>query len=87
MLEKRVYSGYAFSEHETEKSKINREIYGEIKDRAKVKHVGVGYGHAKYETLENPENLSKAEVELICDSGNLCFGYRLERNKIIVHTD
>ena len=27
------------------------------------------------------------EIALLCDSGNLCFGYRVEGNTICVYTD
>lgn len=87
MLEKKIYSSWAFKENEREKSAINYEIYEEIKDKAKVKCVGHGYAHAKYEVLENPNNLSKLELALICDDGNLCFGYRTEGDLIVIHTD
>lgn len=31
MIEKKVYNGWAFTENEKEKGKINREIYKELK--------------------------------------------------------
>ncbi len=35
-MEHRIYNGYAFSEDEQEKSKINREIHSDLKSRFKV---------------------------------------------------
>src|SRR5699024_6377420 len=61
-LEKRIYSPWAFTENEREKAKINYEIYKEIKDKAKVKWLGSGYGHKKYEVVSNPHNLSREEL-------------------------
>lgn len=87
MLERKIYSSWAFTKNETEKSKINQEIYQEIKDKAIVECVGSGYGHTKYRVLSNPDNLSTLELALICDSGNLCFGYRKEEDLIVIHTD
>ena len=86
-LEKRIYSPWAFTENEREKAKINYEIYKEIKDKAKVKWLGSGYGHKKYEVVSNPHNLSREELALICDGGNLCFGYRTDGDLIVIHTD
>lgn len=87
MLERRIYNSWAYSQNETEKSEINREIYEEIKDKAEVEWVGSGYGHTKYKVISNPNNLSELELALICDSGNLCFGYRTEGGFIVIHTD
>lgn len=36
MLEKKVYSSWAFKEHEQEKSKINHQIYDELKNKYKI---------------------------------------------------
>ena len=33
MIEKKVYNGWAFTENEKEKGKINREIYKELKEK------------------------------------------------------
>lgn len=86
-IEKRIYSPWAFTENESKKAKINYEIYQEIKDKAEVKWFGSGYGHKKYEVVSNPHNLSTEELALICDSGNLCYGYRTDGDLIVIHTD
>ena len=46
-----------------------------------------GYGHNAYRILSNPHNFSTQQLALICDSGNLCFGYRMEGGNIVIHTD
>ena len=51
------------------------------------KYIGVGYGTAKYLILSNPKNLTQDQLALICDEGNLCFGYRMEDGLLLVYTD
>ena len=87
MLERKIYSGWAFSDNPEEKFRINKEIYQEIKDKAKVRPIKSRYGTTYYRVLENPENLSELELALICDKGNLCFGYRREGDYIVIYTD
>lgn len=36
MIERRIYNGWAFSENEWEKAKINREMYKELQDKYKI---------------------------------------------------
>lgn len=84
---KQIYPKWACTENEREKVKINHEIYDEIKDKAEVKLVGLGYGSKKYEVVSNPNNLSNDEIALICDKGNLCFGYRMEGEKFVIYID
>ena len=86
-MEKRIYNSWAFTENKSEKYRINQEIYQEIKDKAVVEWVGSGYGHKKYRVVSNHNELSTLELALICDSGNLCFGYRTEGELIVIHTD
>lgn len=98
MIEKRIYSSYAFTEDEREKGKQNREIYKELKEKYKVYRHDLkyhlqdgndcnfseydvvigrkpGYAHAEYCIYKNAPELSLAELALLCDHGNLCFGY------------
>ncbi len=49
-----------------------------------IKH---GYAHNVYRILSNPHKLTTLQLALICDDGNLCFGYRMEGNDIAIHTD
>ena len=86
-IERKIYSGWAFTENEREKAKINYEIYEEIKEKAEVKWVRSLHGRQEYEVVSNPHNLSTEELALICDSGNLCFGYRTKGDLIVIYTD
>lgn len=86
-VEERIYSSWAYTENEREKAAMNRKIYEQLKGKAVLERVGTGYGSAKYKVVENPHNLSVLELALIADRGNLCFGYRVEGDYIIIHTD
>lgn len=87
VLAKKIYSPWAYSDKEEMKFAINRIIYEEIKDKAKVSLVNTCYGYKKYKVKSNLENLSEKELALIADKGNLCFGYRVENGYIIIHID
>lgn len=52
-----------------------------------VDYAGAGYAHQKYRVLRNTPNLSAKDLAIICDKGNLCFGYRAEGSIICVYTD
>lgn len=86
-LERRIYSSWAFTDHEVEKARINLSIYNEIKDKAKVEYAGGGYAKRKFRVVENPHSLSTAQLALIADQGNLCFGFRMDGDLIVIHTD
>lgn len=46
------------------------------------------YHHGEYIVYKNKPNLSELELALICDSGNLCFGYRMDGlNSFYVYED
>ena len=34
-----------------------------------------GYSHMEYDIFKKPAELTDDEIALICDDGNLCFGY------------
>lgn len=40
-----------------------------------------GYNHAEYKVYKNKPNLTDSELALLCDEGNLCFGYKIEESK------
>lgn len=62
---------------------INQDDYDIVID-----DLGSGYAHHKYKAIKNIPNLSNKDLAIICDRGNLCFGYRVEYGNIIcVHTD
>lgn len=52
-----------------------------------IESSGVGYAHHKYRVLKNTPRLAPRALAIICDEGNLCYGFRVEGNYIIVHTD
>ncbi|WP_291567120.1 MULTISPECIES: hypothetical protein [unclassified Clostridium] len=87
MLDMKIYSSWAFTENEEEKARVNYEIYNEIKNKAKVECIASGQSNVKYKIVSNPDNLSTLELALICDRGNLCFGYRTEGEHIVIYTD
>lgn len=87
-LEYKVYSSWAFSAHELQKRAINKDIYKKIKDKAKIEQVATGYAHKVYRVVDNPEDLPNDALALICDRGNLCFGYSLASGGCIkIYTD
>lgn len=91
-LQKKIYSSWAFTENESGKASINREIYEEICKKYKISRCEVenpddydivlrrtaGYNHSTYSVIKNTTNLSQLELALICDDENLCFGYKME---------
>lgn len=46
-----------------------------------------GYHHALYRIYKNAPELSTPELALLCDSGNLCFGYMMDAGHIRVSED
>ena len=110
MLDRKVYSGWAFKDDGDEMARINMEIYKELKPKIKMCYIdyrtkivqctnedmekyccivpdGHGYGNQQYKVLSNPHNLSNDELALVCDGGNLCFGYRGGYTSFIIYTD
>ena len=61
----------------------------ELDTRCIVKSIGTGYGTANYSILNNPPHLhlTKEEIALFCDDGNLPFGFGSCGNYISVYTD
>lgn len=45
------------------------------------------YGHGEYQIYKCPEEIDLNELALICDSGNLCFGYSGSKYKLTVFED
>lgn len=101
MIEKRIYNGWAFKENEREKMKINLEIYNEICEKYKVSRCNVGniddydlvlertpgFHHSTYRIVKNNTDLSQLEIALVCDDGNLCFGYKMEGSYFYIFED
>jgi len=110
MVEKKIYSSYAFTENEGEKMSRNYEIHKELKDKYRVYRNDTkmeladgadcnfddydivigrqpGYNHALYRIYKNAPGLSTLELALLCDGGNLCFGYMTQGELIRVSED
>lgn len=45
------------------------------------------YLQGDYRIYKCPDEINVDEIALICDDGNLCFGYRGDRKHIIVYED
>ena len=52
-----------------------------------VERCGSTYAGTKYRVIRNKPCLCAKDLAIICDGGNLCFGYRTEGGLIIVYTD
>ncbi|GHV34272.1 hypothetical protein FACS1894187_04510 [Synergistales bacterium] len=110
MIEKKIYSSWAFKANENEKAAMNAEIHKELTEKHRVfrndskkgLHDGedcnfadydviIGrsaqYKHALYHIHKNAPNLSIEELALLCDHGNLCFGYTVKGAEIYVSED
>ena len=76
---------YGLSEYNPEKESfeyINQDDYDIV-----YYITAHGYGYNEYYITKNKPNLSKDELALICDGGNLCFGYADYGNTIKIYTD
>ena len=97
MVEKKVYSEWANSENQFEKRDVNAEIYNELRNKYKINQGEDsdiiyrkyrGYAKVDYVIEKCPDELTDDEIALICDDGNLCFGYRGSKDsRITVITD
>ena len=45
------------------------------------------YGHGEYVIYKHPDEVTVVELALICDGGNLCFGYSGDKEFITVFED
>lgn len=48
---------------------------------------GGGYAHTDYYIRKNTTDLDNDDLAIICDRGNVCFGYRCSGNFITIYTD
>jgi hypothetical protein len=53
----------------------------ELKTLTCYRCTGHGYGNNKYSILSNPHKFNINQLALICDGGNLCFGYRIRSSR------
>lgn len=100
-LKRKVYSSWAFTKDETEKRDTNRAIYNELCEKYKISHYPVdniddydivlrrthGYNHSTYEIIKNTTDLTQDEIALVCDNGNLCFGYTMQGSQFYIFED
>ena len=75
-----------------EQYKIKHGTYGLTPDTMNdydiiVQCISTGYAHKKYRVVKNAPGLSIEDLAVICDEGNLCFGYRTEGSIICIYTD
>jgi len=75
-----------------EKHKVSIDLIPQGEEKEKefdviIRFSGYGYANKRYEICKNTPNLSSDELALICDGGNLCFGYRTEGKYIVIYTD
>jgi hypothetical protein len=98
-----VYSNYAFSNDSQKKAEINRESFIRLKDKYNIlkyseernneeydiilRFCGPEYHSFSYIVEKNGPSLTDHELALICDNGNLCFGYTVEDRRIVIFTD
>lgn len=53
-----------------------------------VRYCRSWYASCEYEIIKKPQNVTDDEIALICDKGNLCFGYRCSAaNLCQIYTD
>lgn len=45
------------------------------------------YNRNVYEIIEKPEWMTMAEVALVADTGNLCFGFASNSSAVVIYTD
>lgn len=64
-----------------------RARYPDFCQAAEVELRMRGTGYNEYTVINNPKGLSEDELALICDSGNVPFGYRASGNIIRIYTD
>ena len=60
---------------------VNIEGYDIVLERT------AGYSHSTYTVLKNNTDLSDDEMALICDNGNLCFGYTMKGKNYYIFED
>lgn len=68
--------------------KITKSVTADVENYdVVIQNIGSGYAHTKYRVIKNKPELSTLDLAIICDDGNLCFGYRTDGSIICVYTD
>lgn len=100
-MEEKVYVSWAFSENENEKMKINHKIYEDLNKKYKISYNSKdnqdefdliisrtpAHHHSLHRIIKNSTSLSRDELALVCDRGNLCFGYTMEGQQFYIFED
>lgn len=72
--------------HVSEKDSLELDDYDIV-----VANAGVGYYETHYIVLKNSTDIGRDELALICDEGNLCFGYSVDyasgTRRFTIYTD
>ena len=85
--------GWAFKENYVELSKKCMDRYNEIKHmRGIISKVSPQYGQTCYYGNLGEYTLTKEDIAILCDEGNVCFGASVEINSnkdfyCIIYTD
>lgn len=79
---KEINEKWRINRHEDfNQSEINEEDFDLIIERT------AGYNHATYRIIKNETDLTQDEIALVCDGGNLCFGYTMKGSIFYVFED
>ncbi|MEY8370148.1 hypothetical protein AAK938_01415 [Aerococcaceae bacterium 50-4] len=65
----------------------NQILAARLEDYDVVLERTAGHNHSTYKVVKNRPELSQLELALICDNGNLCFGYTTKGYLIYVFED
>lgn len=89
-IEKKIYSEWAFTENQFLKRDMNMLIYDELKSKYKISRSVKDADNSEFDVVftikpeynrnvvtihRNKASLSRTELALLADSGNLCFGF------------
>ena len=91
-MEKKIYSSYDFTEEKYKILKVSDVDHkapteNELNNNDIVYSRKACYAHGEYKIYKCPNEVSVDELALICDGGNLCFGYRGDKKFISVSED
>lgn len=96
MIERKIYSNWAFTDNGDKKGQMNIEILHELKKKYKINQGEDSdiiftskpcFLRTKYYIEKCPDYVTLDELALICDNGNLCFGYSGTKKLIEVSED
>ena len=91
--EKRKSNKLALAELKEKYKIVNQYYYKTFMSDEEKENVDVvydyytGYGNKTYFITKNKPKLTTLELALICDDGNLCFGFDVTTSGIKIYTD